>query len=416
MIYTSRAETNKHFWDDKKVCHSKEEWLKTDPFAEFVNFGEEYKSLEREHASNRENKDNSNPTNSTNNIELGGKLNPTSGSYTHNGTSFGTSAGQDSGWEYGELTKRFDAFMKENPEPHHKREVAEAIGTSYNDDAFRKLLQRSVKKGKTRILYGGDRIVYVNTDWKDSRVSFKDDNSLPSLGLKLPFSMEFYIDILKRSTMTVEGEVSAGKTHYALEFASLNLGKIPIRFFFAELGTPRMLALLEDYPNLLEAVKDESDDFILINTDINDLDVLESLDPNGANIYDYLRLQGGDRWWLDMQLKLRAYAKKLDEGFLMVNLQKLKGKSIALGGEGNRFQCETAVTLNTRETIQGSDILQGHKLCRLDIEKARDWTGNIAPDAMSVDYRTGGHRGRLYMIEHSWDLKSTKQERDKGEG
>lgn len=317
------------------------------------------------------------------------------------------------GWEHGELAKRYDEFMEANREPHYKREVAEAIGTSYKDEAYRKIVQRRYNQGRTRFLYGGDRIQYVNTDWKSSRVKFTADNALPSLGLKLPFSMDFYVDILKKSTMTVEGELSSGKTHYSLEFASQNLGKLPIRLFFAELGTPRMLDLLRDYPNLLEAVKSESDDFILINTDINDLDVLTSLDPNGANLYDYLRMGGGERWWLDMQLKLRAYAAKLENGFLMVNLQKLKGRSVALGGEGNRFQCETAITLNTREVVRGSQEEAGYRLCRLDIEKARDWAGKIAPDAMSVDYRTGGERGRLYMVEHSWDLKSIKQKRDK---
>lgn len=347
--------------------------------------------------------------------DIGGKIASEQGSCERSGTSLGTKLGQvgGEGWEHGELAKRYDEFMEANREPHYKREVAEAIGTSYKDEAYRKILQRRHNEGGTRFLYGGDRIQYVNTDWKSSRVKFTTDNALPSLGLKLPFSMDFYVDILKKSTMTVEGELSSGKTHYSLEFASLNLGKLPIRLFFAELGTPRMLDLLRDYPNLLEAVKSESDDFILINTDINDLDVLTSLDPNGANLYDYLRMGGGERWWLDMQLRLRAFATKLENGFLMVNLQKLKGRSVAVGGEGNRFQCETAITLNTREVVQGSQEEAGYRLCRLDIEKARDWMGKIAPEAMSVDYRTGGERGRLYMIEHSWGLKSIKQKRDK---
>lgn len=317
---------------------------------------------------------------------------------------------------YGEMSDAYDKFMSENPEPHDKREVRqelrELLGDKYSDDSFRKAYQRAREKGTTRVRYGG-KIQFVNTDWKASKVTFSDNETLPSLGLKLPFSMEFYVDILKKSTMTVEGEVGSGKTHYALDVANLNLGILPIRFFFAELGSERMKDLLRDYPDLLAAAKRDDGSFTLVNTDINNLDVLASLDPNGININDYLRMEAGDQWWLNMQLKLREYATKLEDGFLMVNLQKLKDRPIAMGGEGNRFQCETAVTLNTREVVQGSGDDYGFKLCRLDIVKARDWAGKINPESMSVDYRTGGLRGKLVMKEQSWGLTSEKHKRDK---
>jgi len=312
---------------------------------------------------------------------------------------------------HGELVRKFRQFLFDNREPHHKKDVALAIGTLYQNRSYLKILER--EKNKTfRYLYGGDRIQYLNSDWKASQVIFGEDDKLPSLGLKLPFSMEFYVDILKKSTMVCAGQKGAGKTHYALELADLNLGIMPIRFFFTELGSERIKDLIKaDYPNLLEAAKRGGEDFELVNADLNDVDVLNSLDPDGITIYDYLQIRGGDRWWLDMQLKIREYAKKIGNGFLFLNMQLLRNRDVALGGEGTTFQSETYITLHEVERVgYSASGDKGFKVCRLDIRYARDWKPDtkVNPEAMSVDYRTGGQRGKLVMVEHSWGLTSEK--------
>lgn len=305
-----------------------------------------------------------------------------------------------------------DTFFRENRQAWSAREVRDELGVreQRQKEAFRKYLQRRVKSGFLRVTAGG-RYQFCNNDWKASKITTKKEN-LPSLGLNLPFGMDFYIKTLPRTTMVVAGEVGSGKTHYALELAQLNLGKIPIRFFFAESGTYRMQDYLDDYPEIAEAIDRDDGTIDVVNTDIDNVDVLSSLDPDGLNIHDYLRMQTGDLWWLQMQMELREYATRLETGMLVVNLQKLDGAKYAMGGQGTTFQNDIGVNLNVIEKVQGSFDEHGYKLCRLDIVKARDWAGKVNPEVMSVDYRTAGIRGKLKMIPQSWDMTSKKKKRD----
>ncbi len=290
--------------------------------------------------------------------------------------------------EYGELAKPFDEFLRENPEPHSKKEVAELIGTTYRDPSFIKLIQRRAKDGDIKILAGGDKIQWVNKDWQRSRVR-PGIEQRRFLRLSLPLGAEKYIALPEHSQIVVAGDIGSGKTHWAYALAEPNLGKLPIRHFFNEMGSSKAEMLLDDFPKLQEAFNANSDAYALVNLDAEPLDVGASLDPNGLNIYDWLHLPTSKEWFLLLQRELMILSQKLDKGVIVVMLQKKRGKSLGYGSDITRMQCELYLTLNIEQDVAS------HKEGRIDIVKCRDWASKINPEVLSCRYYTALKHGKL---------------------
>jgi hypothetical protein len=288
--------------------------------------------------------------------------------------------------DYGELSEPFDDFLKENPEPHWKREVAEIIGTTYKDQAFIKLVQRRAKDGMIRISHGGDKIQWVNRDWQKSKISL-EGRERSHLNLLLPFEAEQYVAIPERSQIVIAGDIGSGKTHYGYLMAELNVGSLPIRHFVNEMGDAKAVRLLDDFPRLLNHY---DNDYHLISQDRENLEVAENLDCNGLNIYDYLHLPATKEWFLLLQRELARLSQPLERGTIVVMLQKKLGQSLAYGGEGTKMQCEVYMTLNIEQRQPKC------KVCRIDIEKCRDWTNpDINPETKSYRYQTAPRHGQL---------------------
>ncbi|MFC1916705.1 bifunctional DNA primase/polymerase [Chloroflexota bacterium] len=288
--------------------------------------------------------------------------------------------------EYGELAVPFDDFLRENPEPHWKKDVAEAVGTTYKDPAFIKLVQRRAKEGMIKISHAGDKIQWVNRDWQKSKISL-EARERTHLNLLLPFGAEQYISIPERSQIVIAGDVGAGKTHYGYLIAELNVGKLPIRHFVNEMGEAKAVRLLDDFPELLNHY---DKGYSLISQDREHLEVAENLDHNGLNIYDYLHLPATKEWYLLLQKELAGLSQSLEKGIIVVMIQKKKGQSLGYGGEGTKMQCEVYMTLNIEERQPTC------KICRIDIEKCRDWTNpSINPETRSYRYQTAPKHGQL---------------------
>lgn len=276
----------------------------------------------------------------------------------------------------GELSQAFDAFLSENREEHYKRDVAEIIGTTYRDESFQKLLRRRKDDGVIRVSRGGDKIRWINKDWKLGRIDLevKGEAVLP---IALPFGADHYIQTTKHSEIVVAGDVGSGKTHWAFEIANLNLGKLPIRHFFSELGDAKTGLLLEDYPNLEKSLENG---YELINLDKEALYVADNLDPDGLNIYDYLHLPSNKEWFLYLGKELATLSQRLNEGVIVVLLQKKRGNDLAMGGDTTRMQADTYFTLNVVKDFAGNENVAGYKECRLDIIKARgEWGTTTNP-------------------------------------
>jgi hypothetical protein len=297
--------------------------------------------------------------------------------------------------DYGELSEPFDSFLKENPEPHWKKDVAEVIGTTYKDQGFMKLVQRRFRDGMIRISHGGDKIQWVNKDWQRSKIPL-DAGKREFLGLSLPFGAEKYIATPEHSQIVVAGDVGSGKTHYGYHLANLNVGKIQIRHFVNEIGDSKAIRNLDDFPRLVEFFGKGYD---LVNQDKEQLDVAENIDSNGLNIYDYLHLSWTKEWFLLLQKELARLSQKLETGVIVVMLQKKRGIKLAMGGDSTRMQCETYISLNIEKDIRGSENEPGYKIGRVDIVKCKDWASCINPEVLSCRYRTAPKHGKLILYD-----------------
>ncbi len=304
----------------------------------------------------------------------------------------------DNSREHGELAIPFDNFLKENPEPHWKRDVAETIGTIYKDQGFMKLVQRRAKEGVIRISHGGDKIQWVNKDWRRSKISLEAGRR-EFLGLSLPFGAERYIATPEHSQIVVAGDVGSGKTHYGYHFADLNVGKIQIRHFVNEIGDSKAIRNLDDFPRLVEFFGKGYD---LVNQDKEQLDVAENIDPSGLNIYDYLHLPSTKEWFLWLQKELARLSQKLETGVIVVMLQKKRGTVLAMGGDSTRMQCETYISLNIEKDVRGSENEHGYKVGQVDIVKCKDWASSINPEVLSCRYRTAPKHGKLILYGEGW--------------
>ena len=308
----------------------------------------------------------------------------------------GHSSGQsvDNTRTKGDLSEPFDQFLCENPEPHFKREVAEIIGTTYKDPSFIKLVQRRKGDGQIRVLYGGDKIQWINREWQRSIVQL-DSTANTFTNLQLPFDAEKHIAVPHHSQIVVAGDVGSGKTHWGYLLADLNVGKIPIRHFFNEMGSSKAKRNLEDFPNLL---KHYAHDYFLVDLDKEGIDVIENLDPNGLNLFDYYHLVSSNEWFLKLQQYLTTLSQRLEQGVICVMLQKRRGQSLGMGGDSTRMQCEVYFTLNI---VSDQDT---YKECRIDCVKAKDWVTNTNPETLCCKYKTAPRWGKLVKVG-DWERK-----------
>lgn len=302
---------------------------------------------------------------------------------------------------YGELSRAFDAFMEANREEHYKRDVAEILGTTYRDKGFQKLLLRRRVDGVIKVSRGGDKIRWVNKDWKLNRID-KEAKSQAYLDILLPFGAEKYIKVPQHSEIVLAGDIGSGKTHWGYELANLNVGKLPIRHFFNEMGDAKAGLLLEDYPKLEKALENG---YELINLNKETLYVADNLDPDGLNIYDYLHLPASKEWFLFLGKELANLSQQIDTGAIVVMLQKKRGQPLAMGGDTTRQQCEIYFTLNIQEDVIGGDNEHGYKRGQIEIIKCKDWATDRNPEMLCIAYRTAPLHGKLVARDDDWVVK-----------
>jgi len=285
--------------------------------------------------------------------------------------------------KWGEMSGAFDDFMRSEPQPHRRRDVAEVLGVRLGYKPFYHLVQRRVEDKQIKIL-SGDRIQWVIKDWiEDQIIQTSDPAQL--LDLSFPFNGESVIKAPEGASITIAGVKGSGKTHYGFEIGELNIDKMSVRHFINEGGSSRALLNLQDYPKLTQALGDR---YRLVDQSKRNLSVADNVDESGLNVYDYLRITGTDEQWWYMLLDTLAEATKcLTTGVIVVFMQRLTGKPFGLGGEGTGFACDIYLTM---EKARGSTkgILR--------IEKCRNWANPLLdPETLQCDYRSVAPRGKL---------------------
>lgn len=166
-------------------------------------------------------------------------------------------------------------------------------------------------------------------------INWKNADPTAFFDMDFPFDLHKYIRLHKRSVMIVGGVSSEGKTTFAHNVISLNMGKHEIALFDSENSDEELANRFQHYPNYEEwpddFVKDRSSNFS---------DVIL---PDGLNIVDYLEIQ--DNFWL-VGRYIREIRDALKTGVAIILLQKGEGSNLPIGREFSRHLARVVVTID----------------------------------------------------------------------
>jgi len=287
--------------------------------------------------------------------------------------------------KWGEFAKKFDEIMREGGSDwQDKRDIAEQIGTSHKDRAYRLLLQRRRGDGKIRVHGRNPYLIqWINRGYKMTQLSSAEKQSL--LDIKLPLNLHKIAQIPPGSVVGVAGYISSGKTSFLLETAELNALSQPmsVYYWFHEMSEARMIIRCEDFPLLIEAQK--QDKFFPVKQ--GDFEFADVLEPNAINLIDYidrnddLFLIGGD---------IKQLQTKLIRGIVVFALQKKHGSAFGYGGLPSAKLSNLYITLDTK--YQSAKAMHGEA----KIVKCKDWVDNN-PIGLYCEYYTGGEHGKLFL-------------------
>lgn len=218
------------------------------------------------------------------------------------------------------------------------------------------------------------------------------------LDIELPLDLHTLVHIYKRNIILVAGEKDAGKTAFAMNVGWMNRNRMSVTYINSEMGEDELEARLMLFPdnNLKEWKKIT---FIERSSKFEDV-----IDPNGLNIIDFLEI-GKDAFEVVDDIK-RVF-DRLNDGVLLIVMQKRSYKEYAVGGEGTLEKARLAVNLEHRQGIGN--------VCRITV--AKNWTGRINhPRGYECGYKV--FSGGRMTIEPEWwidperaDGKEPKQKR-----
>jgi len=204
-----------------------------------------------------------------------------------------------------------------------------------------------------------------------------DSEDTEPIELVFPLGIEQYGKFYQTNILVVAGDKSAGKTAFALEFATLNMDKHKIRYISSEFGAAELL-------NRLEKMDVEPEQWIkkiefgqYMKSNMHD-----AIHPNRVNIVDFLEVEEGKFYMIGEQIK-KCY-QKLKKGICLVLLQKKRGNDRARGGDLTAEKARLYVTL-------GRYMINDRPKNIAEIVYCKNWAmPEINPDGLKCEYKLGG--------------------------
>ncbi len=193
--------------------------------------------------------------------------------------------------------------------------------TKSNRNACRVILGRLIEEGV--IERSGDRRGSYRRVLSDCPpVDFRSVRTEP-LDLRFPLGEHELVNIHPGNIIVAAGTSNAGKTAWLIEFARLNMGRYPVRYFSSEMGAEEFSTRLRRHRSL--SLKDWKLNFHERSGEFQDV-----IRPDEINIIDFLEL------YTDFYLvgeRITRIFNKLGKGVAVIALQKNKGRDTGLGGE-----------------------------------------------------------------------------------
>lgn len=179
----------------------------------------------------------------------------------------------------------------------------------------------------------------------------------------------------------MSGEKDAGKTAFAMNVAYMNRNAWKVRYFNSEMG-------LEELRGRLKKFNYPMKDWQAITWIEQAKQFEDHIDPNGLNIIDFLEV-GSEAFTVTDDI--RRVFDKLQNGLLLIVMQKRTYKEYAVGGEGTLEKARLAVNLEHKN---------GENLARITV--AKNWTGLDNPKWKVCKYKVFSG-GVMSMVDYWYD-------------
>lgn len=215
---------------------------------------------------------------------------------------------------------------------------------------------------------------YRLVDKNEYRMNLMEDMGDP-LHIHLPLLLSTMCELFPKNVVLISGEKDAGKTCAALNIAFFNRDTWKVHYFNSEMSTRELQKRLLKFPQHDYPLHE----WLKINWHTKAKNFEDLIDPNGLNIIDFLEV-GGEAYLVTEDIR-RAF-DKLDQGILVIVMQKRSYKEFAVGGEGTLEKARLAI--NLEHAPEGGNIAR--------ITVAKNWTGLVNPRGKVCKYkiRNGG--------------------------
>ena len=159
-------------------------------------------------------------------------------------------------------------------------------------------------------------------------------NAKPAyLNLEMPLGISNIVKFSPRSIIIVAGSTNAGKTTFLLNIVKANNYKF--FYFNSEMSANKFRGRLNDFGLPIEFWHEKMKMTERVSN------IVDAIQPNDVNIIDYLESDWEKPWLIGKQI--RELFDKLDQGVLIIGLQKKRGVPIPRGGEGGLEKAQFAI-------------------------------------------------------------------------
>jgi hypothetical protein len=208
------------------------------------------------------------------------------------------------------------------------------------------------------------------------------------LPLKWPFGIEEKVDVYPKSLVVVAGSKDAGKTAFCLSVARRNADLMKVHYFNSEMGDVELMNRLrnfEDYKEWAHKI-----DWIERAAAFEDV-----IFPNDLNIIDFLEVT--TEFYL-VSATLSAIYRKLENGIVLVALQKDPRSQYGRGGAFSVEKARLYVTLNHVEGVNTAAI-----------ESGKMWHNAVDnPRGQYKNYKLA--KGCYFVNESVWKQRSERKD------
>ena len=232
-----------------------------------------------------------------------------------------------------------EEWIKETSGTFTKRDIWEEldIGSSANKDNLRKILQR-LRESKLIAYVNGRHGTYRLLDTELEQMSLTRANPKNVLPIKWPFELERYVKIFRKNVAVLFGSKDAGKTSFILNLMRNNMGRFPIRYLNTDMGEEELRVRVERFEDTTIEQWDK-------NVEMYEKSIIlpEHINPNAINIVDFLEIH--DEFY-KIGKPIRDWAAMLNDGILVVAVQKNPGAELPLGKGRSLEKAKLAVNLD----------------------------------------------------------------------